>query len=79
MARPIRLLTRTLKRLYLAPPNLVTFSFWLLDTFWQNFSKIGSPGGAAVVFEMRHLENLNIIIFFKHHFIFIVKIYVQNA
>ena len=26
------------KRLYLAPP-LVTFSFYLLDTFWQNFSK----------------------------------------
>ena len=61
LAWTIRLLTITLKRLYLAPPNLVNFSFYLLDTFWQNFSKIDSPGGvAAVVFEMRHLEKLNI-------------------
>ena len=49
-ARSIRLLTITLKRLYLAPPNLVTFSFYLLDTFWQNFSKIDSPGGCCSCF-----------------------------
>ena len=60
-ARTIRLSTTTLKRLYLAPPNLVTFCFYLLDTFWQNFSKIDSPGGvAAVVFEMRRQEKLNL-------------------
>ena len=40
LARTIRLLTITLQRLYLAPSNLVTFCFYLLDTFWQNFSKI---------------------------------------
>ena len=58
----IRLLTIILKRLYLAPPNLVTFLFCLLDTFWQNFSKSiyrgGGGGGvrvAAVGFEMRRL------------------------
>ena len=33
LAQTIRLLTTTLKRLYLAPPNFVTFSFYLLDTF----------------------------------------------
>ena len=61
MARTITLLTITPKQLYLSPPNLVTFCFYLLDTFWQNFSKIDSPGGvAAVVFEMRRLEKLNI-------------------
>ena len=38
------------------------FLFYLLDTFWQNFSKIDSPRGvAAVVFERRCLEKLNII------------------
>ena len=40
LARTIRLLTITLKRLYQAPPNLVTFCFHLLNRFWQNFSKI---------------------------------------
>ena len=50
----------TLKRLYLASPNLATFSFYLLDTFRQNFRKIDSPGFPAVVFEMRRLEKLNI-------------------
>ena len=37
----------------------MTFCFYLLDTFWQNFSEIDSPGGggvAAVVSEMRRLE-----------------------
>ena len=46
----IRLLAITLKRLYLAPPSLVTFSFYLLDTFWQNFSKIDSPRGCCSCF-----------------------------
>ena len=50
LARTIRLSTTTLKRLYLAPPNLVTFCFYLLDTFWQNFSEINSPGGLLQLF-----------------------------
>ena len=50
LARTIRLLTITLNPLYLAPPNLVTFSFYLLDTFWQNFGKIDSPGGLLQLF-----------------------------
>ena len=45
MAQTIRSLTITLTWLNLAPPNLVTSSFYLLGTFWQNFSKISSPGG----------------------------------
>ena len=40
LAWTITLLTITLKRLNLAPPNLATFSFFLLVTFWQNFNKI---------------------------------------
>ena len=60
----IRLLTITLQRLYLAPPNLVTSCFYLSDTFWNSFSKIDSPRGvAAVVFEMRRLEKFNIQFF----------------
>ena len=50
LARTIRLLTTTLKWLYLAPLNLVTFCFYLLDTFWQNFSEIDSPGGLLQLF-----------------------------
>ena len=61
LARTIRLSTTTLKRLYLEPPKLVTFCFYLLDTFWQNFSEIDSPGEvAAVLSEMRPLEKLSI-------------------
>ena len=61
----IRSLTITLKRLHLALTNLVTFCFYLLDTFWQTFSKIDTPRGvAAVVLEMRLLEKLNIYEFF---------------
>ena len=44
----------------------MTFRFYLLDTFWQDFSKIDSlvgGGVAAVVFKMRRLEKLNIQIF----------------
>ena len=33
------------KTALLAPPNWVTFCFYLLNTFWQNISKIDSPGG----------------------------------
>ena len=50
LARTIKLLTITLKRLFLAPPDLATFSFYLLDTFWQNFSKVDSPGGCCSCF-----------------------------
>ena len=50
LARTIRLSATTLKRLYLAPPNLVTFCFYLLDTLWQNFSKIDLPGGLLQLF-----------------------------
>ena len=58
----IRLFTITTKQLYLSPPNLVTFVF--IRRIWQNFSKIDLPGGfAAVVFEMRRLEKLNLRIF----------------
>ena len=50
MARTIRLLTITLKRLYLAPANLVTY---ILAEFQQNrFTR----GAATAVFEMRHLS-----------------------
>ena len=63
LARTIRSLTITLKRLYLAPPNLVTFCFYLLDTFWQILAKSIHQGVAAVVFEMRRLKNLSIRIF----------------
>ena len=38
------------KTALLVSPNLVTFSFYLLDTFWQNFSKIDSPGGCCSCF-----------------------------
>ena len=50
LARTIRLLTITLKQLNLAPPNLVTFTFYLLVTFWQNFNKINLPGGLLGLF-----------------------------
>ena len=51
VARTIRLLTITLKRLHLALPNLVTFCFFfLLDTFWQKFNKIDSPWGLLQIF-----------------------------
>ena len=51
-------------KLNLAPPNLVTFSFYLLGTFWQNFSKISSPGGCCSCFinEMsRKLEHMTFL------------------
>ena len=50
LAKTISLLTITLKWFYLAPPNLVTFCFCPLDTFWQNFSKIDSPGRLLQLF-----------------------------
>ena len=43
LARTIRLLTVILKRLNLAHLNLVTFTFYLLGAFWENFRKIHSP------------------------------------
>ena len=65
MAPTVRLLTITLKRLNLAPPNLVTFSFYLLDTFWQNFSQINSPGGCCSRFwneTSRKIEHMNFLV-----------------
>ena len=55
----IGLLTITLKRLYLDPQNLVTLCFYLLDTFWQSFSKIDSPEELLQLF-LKCLEKLNI-------------------
>ena len=52
LARTIRLLTIALKPLYLAPPNLVLFCCYLLDTFWQNSSKIDSPGGGGGLLQL---------------------------
>ena len=61
MAQTTRLLIITLKRLNVAPPNLVTFSFYLLVTFWQNVNKISSPGGLLqLFFLMKRFEKLNI-------------------
>ena len=31
------------------PSNLVTCSFYLLGTFWMNFSKIDQPGGLLLL------------------------------
>ena len=45
-------LTITLKRLNLAPPNLVIFSFYLLVTFCQNFSKVNLPGGGRGLLQL---------------------------
>ena len=65
LARTIRLLSITLKRLYLAPPNLVTCSFYLLDTIQQNFSKINSPGGLLQLFFLNEtslkIEHMNVL------------------
>ena len=57
--RTIRLLTVTLKRLYLATPNLQTFLSirHILAEFQQNRF---ASGVAAVVFGMRRPEKLNI-------------------
>ena len=52
LAKTIPLLTITLKWLYLTPSNLVAFCFYLLDTFWQNFSKIDSPGGGGGLLQL---------------------------
>ena len=68
LAQTIRLLTITLKQLYLSPLNLVTFSFDLLDTFWQNFSKIESPGSCCSCFWnqiSRKIEHMNFLICLK--------------
>ena len=51
-----QIIDHNLKRLNLAPPDLVTFSSYLLVTFWQNFNKINSPGGCGAVSEMRISE-----------------------
>ena len=44
--------------------ELGDFYFYLLDTFWQNFCKIDSPGGCcSCFFVMRRLEKLNMQLF----------------
>ena len=58
LACSIGLLTITLKRLYLAPPNLESFSFYPSDTFWQNFSKIDSPGELLQLFLKSDILNI---------------------
>ena len=50
LAQTIRLLTVIIKRLILAYPDLVTVSFYLLGTFWQNSKKIHSPRGLLQLF-----------------------------
>ena len=55
MAQPNKLLTITQKLLNIAPPNLVTFNFYLLGTFQEN-QFIGVV--AAGVLQMGHLEEL---------------------
>ena len=49
-ARTIRLSTTTQKRLYLAPPNLVNFCFYLLDTFCRILAKLIHRGGLLQLF-----------------------------
>ena len=66
LAQTIRLLSTTLKRLYLVPPNLVTFYFYLLDTFCRILAKLIHQGVAAVVSEMRRLEKFSIRSFLLH-------------
>ena len=59
-AQTIRLLTFTLKRFNLAYRNFVTFSFYLLSTFWQNVRKI--RGGCCICFlneTSRKIEHMN--------------------
>ena len=63
LAQTIRLLAMTLKRLHLAALNLVNFCFNLLDTFWQNFSKIDSAGDCCSCFENDTSQKLNIRFF----------------
>ena len=79
LAKTIGFLTITLKRLYLEPPNLLTFSFYLFDTFWQNFIKIiftrGGGGGGGegflaktmrfftITLKRLHLEPPNLLTF----------------
>ena len=69
VARTIRLLTVTLELLNLAHPNLVTFTFYLLGTFWQNFRKIYSPIEVAVVVlneTSRKIEQMKIFVLLKN-------------
>ena len=49
LARTIRLLPITQKRLNLAPPTFVSFIFYLLGTFRQNFNKMNSLGGGGLL------------------------------
>ena len=67
MAQTIRLLTITLKQLYLAPPNFGDSSFLSIRHILAEFSKIDSPaaGVAAVVLEMRSRKIEDKIFFFR--------------
>ena len=60
MARTIRLLTITLKPLYLAPPNLVPFCLIYQTHFGRILAKLIQQGVAAVVIELRRLEKSNL-------------------
>ena len=52
-----------LKPLRLLLPNFVTFSFYPLDIFWQNFRKLNFPGGSScfsffIEMSVKNVENL---------------------
>ena len=49
-ARMTKLTAANQKPLTLRCPNFVTFSFYLLDMFWPNFSKIDQSGGCCCSF-----------------------------
>ena len=70
LAQTIRLLTIILKRPSLAPPDLVTFCFYLSETFWQNFSKIDSPRGCCICFwneTSPKIEHINFFVLLQNH------------
>ena len=48
----------------------MNFSFYLLDTFWQNVSKIDSPGGCCSCFRnetSRKIEHMNFLVLLENH------------
>ena len=65
LARAIRLWTITLKRLYLAPPNLVTFNFLSVRHIWQNFLQNRFARGSLLQWFLKWdiSKNLSIWIF----------------
>ena len=63
LTQTIRLLTITIKRLYLAPTNLVTLLFIYYTHFSRILTKFIHQGVAAAVFEMRRLKKIEHTIF----------------